>query len=130
MPDARVRVSPFGRSGPERRGGPGGRDTNADYVGLSVSVAVDLEQALVADPEVMGDLVEDNPSYLAAKALRVVSVETQQRSAVDGDLVRQHPAVMAAAPRQRHTLIETEQSVAGGGSSSTTTSTFDICARR
>ncbi len=33
---------------------------------LYVSVPVDFDQALVADPEVVGDLMEDNPSDLPA----------------------------------------------------------------
>jgi hypothetical protein len=42
----------------------------------SVSVAVELDQALVADPEVVRDFMEHNPPHFAAKCLRVVSVES------------------------------------------------------
>jgi uncharacterized protein (DUF1800 family) len=61
------------------------------------SVTIDFDQTLVADSEVMRDLVQDDASHLAAKQLRVVSVETHERTTVDRDLVRQHPAVVTAA---------------------------------
>jgi hypothetical protein len=60
------------------------------------SVTIDFDQTLVADSEVMRDLVEDDASHLAAEQLRVVSVETHERATVDRDLVRQHSAVVTA----------------------------------
>src|SRR5262245_30543763 len=61
------------------------------------SVTVDFDQTLVADSEVMRDLVEDDASHLTAKQLRVLSAEPPERAAVDRDLVRQHSAVVTAA---------------------------------
>jgi hypothetical protein len=77
--------------------------------GRGALVTVDLDEALVADAEVVGDLVEDDPPHLAAKPLRIAPVQTHERPAVDGDLVRQHPAVVTGAPGERDALIEAEQ---------------------
>src|SRR5438552_7364613 len=41
----------------------------------ALSVTIDLDQSLVADSEVVRDLVEDNTAYLSAKPLGVVCVE-------------------------------------------------------
>ena len=56
------------------------------------SVAVELDQPLVADPEVVRDLVEDDAADLAAEALRIVAVEPFERPAVDRDPVGRHDA--------------------------------------
>src|SRR6266566_1303729 len=77
-----------------------------------ISVAIDLDQALVADPEVVGDLVQHDAPHLPAKHLLVLSVEALQRAAVDRDLVRERAGVEAAAPRQRDALVEAEQRLA------------------
>src|SRR4051812_27645349 len=53
-----------------------------------LSVAVDLDQPLIADPEVMRDLVQHDVPDLAAQDLRVPSVQPFERPAVDRDLVR------------------------------------------
>jgi len=78
------------------------------------SVAVDLDQSFVADPEVVRELVQDDPAYLAPQPFGIEAAETQERPAVDRDLVRQHRAVLAAAPRERDALIEAEQRPARG----------------
>jgi hypothetical protein len=77
-------------------------------VSLQVSVAVNLDQAFVADPEVVGNLMEDDPAHLAEKLLGLVRAEPHKWAAVDRDLVWQYPCVMAAASGERHTLIKTE----------------------
>ena len=77
------------------------------------SVTVDFDQALVADPEVVGDLVQDDPAHLPAKPFRVVCVEPHEWAVEDRDLVRQHPAVIAAASGEGYALIEAEQSLTG-----------------
>jgi hypothetical protein len=74
-----------------------------------VSVAVKFDQAFVADAEVVGDFMEHNPPHFTAKCLRVVPVESYERTAEDRDLVRQHRAVRATASGERHALIETKQ---------------------
>jgi hypothetical protein len=76
------------------------------------SVTVKLDQALVADTEVVGDFMEHNPSYFAAKRLRLMSVESDERTAENRDLVRQDRAVIAAAPSERDALIEAKQRLA------------------
>jgi hypothetical protein len=43
-------------------------------------VAVDFDQALVADPEVVGDLMEADPSHLPPKPLRILSIETHDQA--------------------------------------------------
>src|SRR5713226_2963490 len=73
------------------------------------SVAVDLDQTLVADAEVVRDLVQHDMPDLPAEQLSVVSVETFERAAVDRDLVRERAAVVAAPAGKRHTLVEAEQ---------------------
>ena len=51
-------------------------------------VAAHLLEALVADPEMVGNLVEHDVPYLAAESLRIGAVEALERPAVDRDLVR------------------------------------------
>jgi hypothetical protein len=53
---------------------------------------------------VVGDLVEDNSSDLAAEPLGVVPVQTHERAAVDRDLVGQNAAAVAAASGERTPL--------------------------
>src|SRR6266702_527133 len=74
-----------------------------------ILVAVDLDQPLVADAEVVGDLVQHDVPYPFAQQLGIVSVEPFERAAVNRDLVRERPAVADAAPRERHALIEAEE---------------------
>jgi hypothetical protein len=56
----------------------------------------------------MRDLVENDALDLAVQALRVLAIEAFERATVDRDLVRRNAAVVTAAARERHTLIETE----------------------
>src|ERR671931_1488634 len=74
-------------------------------------VTVDLEQAFVADAEMVGELVEDDSPDLAAQQLRVVPVEPHERAAVDRDLVREDAAVVAAPGREGNALVEAEQAL-------------------
>src|SRR5947209_8726172 len=55
----------------------------ASRVCVHVSVTVEFDQALVADPEVVGDFMQENPSHLPAQALRVLPVETHEGAAID-----------------------------------------------
>jgi hypothetical protein len=55
---------------------------------MTRSITVDFDQSLVADPEVVGDLVEDDPAHLFAKPSRVTCVKADERAAEDRDLVR------------------------------------------
>src|SRR3954451_13536154 len=77
------------------------------------SVAVDFHQPLVADPEVVRDLVQHDPPHLAPQDLRVTAGEPLERTAVDRDLVGERAGVVGAAPRQRHALVEPEQRPSG-----------------
>src|SRR5207253_2072336 len=52
---------------------------------LEQLVPVDLDQPLVADPEMVCDLVQHDSPHLAAERLRVGPVEALERPAVDGD---------------------------------------------
>src|SRR5205085_6577315 len=79
----------------------------------TASVPIHRPEPLVADPEVVGDLVQDDASDLLDEALRIGAIVALQRAAVDGDLVREHGSVRAAAPRQRDALVETEKRLAG-----------------
>ena len=83
-------------------------DGREDMLGL---VAVDLDQPLVADAEVVCDLVQHNVPDLLAEQFRVMSGGAFERATVDRDLVRQRPAVVTAPSRERHALVETEQSL-------------------
>src|SRR5487761_1197219 len=67
-----------------------------------ISIAAELDEPFVADPEVVGHLVPDDVAHLAAQQLCVGSVQALERAAVDRDLVRQRALVAARAPRQRH----------------------------
>src|SRR5204863_2097058 len=77
------------------------------------SVAVELDEAFVADPEVVRDLVEYDATDLPHEQLVVAAVEPLQRPAVDRDPVRRDGGVAARAPCQRHALVEPEQGKPG-----------------
>src|SRR5438270_13875552 len=62
-------------------------------------VAAELAEALVADPEVVGDLVQDDVADRTAKPLGVGAGEPFERPAVDRDLVRRDAGIAAAARR-------------------------------
>ena len=51
-------------------------------------VATHLFEALVTDPEMVGNLVDHHVPDLAAQRLRIGAVEALERAAVDRDLVR------------------------------------------
>src|SRR6185312_2968259 len=89
------------------------RNNLASTVGL-LSVAVDVDQALIADPEVVRHLVEDDPPDLFLQSPSVVSVEASEWAAVDAERVRQPTAVVATPSRQRPALIEPEQRLPAG----------------
>jgi hypothetical protein len=74
-----------------------------------MSVAIELDQPLVTDPEVMRDLVEHNVSDLLAQTIGVAGSESRYRPAEDADLVGKHSAVRAAPSRQRYTAVQAEQ---------------------
>src|ERR1700726_3353535 len=78
-------------------------------VPIVMSVAIELDQPLVADPEVMGDLVEHDVSDLAAQTIGVAGSKSRDRPAEDADLVGKHSAVRAAPSRQRYTAVQAEQ---------------------
>src|ERR1700761_1802920 len=69
------------------------------------SVAMELDQSRVTDPEVMRDLVEHDVSNLAAYTIGVAGSESRDRPAEDADLVGKHSAVRAAPSRQRYTAV-------------------------
>ena len=60
----------------------------------------------------MCDLVQHNVSDLLPEKFLVVSVKAFQRTTVDGDLVREHAAVVDASARERNALVEAEQRLA------------------
>ena len=74
-------------------------------------VAVDLDEPLVADAEVVCDLVQNNVPDLPTEQFGVMSEEAFERTTVDRDLVRERPAVVAAPLRERHAPVEPEQSL-------------------
>src|ERR1700747_753493 len=74
-----------------------------------MSVTIELDQPLVADPEVMRDLVEHDVPDLAAQTIGVAGSESRDRPAEDADLVGKHSAVRAAPSRQRYTAGQAEQ---------------------
>jgi len=76
-------------------------------------VTAKFKQAFVANPEMVSDFVEHNPSHFPAKRLRTVSAESNERTAENRDLVRKHRCVIATASRERHALIETKERLAG-----------------
>jgi len=76
-------------------------------------VAAELLETLVADSEMVSDLVQHYPPDLAPQALPIGAVQALERPAVDRDLVRQDTAVTAAPSRQRNALIQPEQRLPG-----------------
>src|ERR1700704_812884 len=80
-----------------------------ERVPCSFLVAADLDQPLVADAEVMCDLVQHDVPDLAPQHLRVPSIKPFQRTAVDRDLVRHRTGVAAPPPRERHALIQAKK---------------------
>ena len=113
---------------PGRR--PSSEEMNAAIDAALDSVAVELDQPLVADPEVVRDLVQHDAADLPLQQLGVVAVEPLERPAVDRDLVRRRTGVLARAGGERDPFVEPEQRLPAGGSSSTTIATFDIASRR
>src|SRR5262249_55423681 len=78
------------------------------------SVAVDFDQTVVADTEIVCDFVADDAAHLALEAAELASAETEQRPTEDRDLVRVRPRVEDALLRQRHALVEPEQRLSVG----------------
>jgi len=76
-------------------------------------VPAHLLESLVADAEMMGNLVEHDVQDLAAQSRRIGAVDALERAAVDRDLVRQGAGVPASPPCQRNALIEPEQRLTG-----------------
>jgi hypothetical protein len=73
------------------------------------SVAVDLDQALVADPEVVGDLVQHYVADLSPEKVRIGAGEPFDRPAVDADLVRKGSGIAVSSSGQRDAVVPTEQ---------------------
>src|ERR1700731_2265024 len=84
-------------------------------VPIVMSVAIELDQPLVTDPEVMRDLVQHDVSDLAAQTIGVAGSESRGRPAEDADLVGKHSAVRAAPSRQRYAAVQAEQRLPVGG---------------
>jgi DDE superfamily endonuclease len=61
----------------------------------------------------MRDLVQHDAPDLPLEQRRIVSVESLERTPVNGDPVRERARVIAAASSQRNTLVEAEESLAG-----------------
>jgi hypothetical protein len=76
-------------------------------------VPIDFDQAIVADAEMVRDLVQDDSPDLTAQATGIGTVETLEWAPVDRDLVGCHPGVGGTALGQRQTLVEPEQRHAG-----------------
>src|ERR671936_2191110 len=76
-------------------------------------IAVELVEALVADAEVVRDLVQDDAADLVAENRMVAAVQPLERAAVDRDLVRRHGPVRARARRQRNAVVQAEQRLPG-----------------
>src|SRR5262249_61887667 len=74
------------------------------HEGASGSVAVELDEPRVADPEVVGDLVADDAADLSAEFLLVAACQPFDRAAGDGGLVRGPRPVPAAPARGRYAL--------------------------
>jgi hypothetical protein len=80
---------------------------------MLTSVPVDLDQSLVADPEMVRDLVEHDSLRLRPQTFGIGSIQAFEWRAIDRDLVGQRARVVDAAPRQRHPLVETKESLVG-----------------
>jgi hypothetical protein len=58
--------------------------------------------------------MEDDAPHFSPKHVGVVSIETYEGAAVEGDLVRERATVVAAAPGERYALVEPEQRLSRG----------------
>src|SRR5436309_6765420 len=68
----------------------------------------ELGEAVLVDPEVVRDFVDDGDADLLHEPLWVVAELVFERKAIDRDLVRQSAGVLAAPFCQRDTEIEPE----------------------
>jgi hypothetical protein len=109
VPADQNHAGPTANSPRATTGGGGPTTTASPEASPRHSVAIELNQPLVADPEVMRDLVEHDVSDLAAYAIGVAGSESRDWPAEDADLVGKHPAVRAAPSRQRYAAIQPEQ---------------------
>ncbi len=75
----------------------------------STSIAVELDQALVADPEVVSELVQDDTPDLDLESVTVRTGEPLDWAAVDADLVGKHPGVDAAPAGEGYAPVQPEQ---------------------
>src|SRR5262249_18328865 len=78
----------------------------------AASVAPELEQPLVADAEVVSQLVQDDAADLRGQLRRVAAGAPLDRPAVDRDFVRQRERVPLRALREWDALVEPEQAPA------------------
>src|SRR5436190_9419001 len=85
----------------------------ADASTSELLVAVEFAQPVVADPEVVGDLVQDDPPDLRLQERWVVAVQPLEREPVDRDLVRRHAGVAGRPARERDPLVQPEQRHSG-----------------
>ena len=81
--------------------------------GTGTSVAVELDETLVADAEVVRDLMHDDVADGRDERLGISRETAFERAAEDRDLVRRHGGIPARAARQRHALVEAEEREAG-----------------
>ncbi len=72
-------------------------------------VAAHLSQPIVADTEVVSDLMQHHSSHLELETISIAAVIPLERPTIDRDLVRRNCAVGAPASRQRKTLVEPKQ---------------------
>jgi hypothetical protein len=79
----------------------------------STLIAPELLEPLVADSEMVRDLVQHDAPDLPAQTLAIGTVESLERPAIDGDLVREYSGVAAPASCQRDALVEAEQRLTG-----------------
>ena len=83
------------------------------WLSRTLLITIELDEALVADAEMVRDLVEHDAADLLAQPVAVGAVEADERIAVDRDLVGRDARVLAASLRQRHALVEPEERRAG-----------------
>ena len=115
-PDRHITVLGAGARGLERRlHVPFVQGTFVQGLVWSILVGVDLEQPLVADPEVVGHLVGDRVANRGAQAVLVTTGFAPQRAREQRDLVGQHAGVVVPSRRQRDALVQAEQVPLAGG---------------
>ncbi len=83
--------------------------SSARRIQRSSSVGIEFPQPVIADPEVVRDLVSHGAGHLCADAILIVSGDRHDRGSVERDRVGQDVAVPMTALRERDPVIQAQE---------------------